>query len=87
MRVLEAAGAEHAGEQPDAERAGEDEPEQGEDVDAEHLRTLVGEDPDQARPDQAAGDDERDRQPVEGDVHPLHADALLVSAMPMPVPY
>ena len=40
---------------------------------AEELRAaVVGEDPDQARADQAAGDDERDDEPVDDDVDLVH---------------
>src|SRR5437868_5357657 len=68
----QAPGAENAPEQPRAERAREQEADEGEEVDARDVRAVRREDADQARSDQAADDDERDDQPVEGHVDLVH---------------
>ena len=60
--VLEPPGADDSPQEPEPEQAAEQEADEREDVDAEDLRPLVGEDADQARADQAADDDERDRR-------------------------
>src|SRR4051812_49246792 len=67
--VLDPAAANHAPQHPEAEQAGEGEPDHGDHVDAEHVRAALGEDPDQAGADQPAGDDHRDHEAVEDDVH------------------
>src|SRR5215471_19314670 len=65
---LQAAGADHAPEQPEAEHGREHETDEREEVDAGELRPGRREDSDQAGADQAADDDQRDDEPVEGDV-------------------
>src|SRR5215212_11487681 len=68
---LHATASDDAPEEPHAEQPGEREAEYGNDVDAEDLWAALREDPDQAGPDQAAGDDHRHDEAVEDDVEPV----------------
>src|SRR5919204_1031200 len=86
---LQPAGADYAPKEPDPQDPREREPEHGDDVDPEQVRARLGEDPDQARSDQAAGDNHRDHEPVEDDVdlghqivEPLVDEADLDLAVP-----
>src|SRR5258708_6220389 len=67
--TLQTAGPDHAPEEPQAEESRECEADHRDHVDPEHVRTALREDPDQARADQAAGDDQRNDEAVE---HALH---------------
>src|SRR5207247_8521830 len=70
--ALQAPGAADAPQEPDAQHAREREAEHRTEVDPEEVRPVLGEDPDQARADQAAGDHHRDHEPVERDVELAH---------------
>src|SRR5436309_16085400 len=66
--TLETPRPEDADQQPEPEQPRECEADQRDHVQAEHVRPALGQDADQARPDQAPGDDQCDDEPVEGDV-------------------
>src|SRR5947207_14249078 len=59
---LQASTPDDAPQQPEAEQPGEREADHGDDVDAELVRAALGEDPDQARAAQRAGDEHRDHE-------------------------
>src|SRR6266536_3379928 len=69
---LQPAGTDDAPKEPDPEGSREDEADERQEVDAEHERAVRGEDSDQTRADQSADDDQRDDEPVEGDVDLVH---------------
>src|SRR5207302_3868726 len=69
---LQPSRTDHPPEQPDPERAREQEADEREEVDPEHEWPVLREDPDQARADQASDDDQRDDEPVEGDSDLVH---------------
>src|SRR5262249_22246352 len=62
---LKASTPDHAPQQPQPQHCRKGKADHGYDVDAEHVRSALGEDPDQRRPDQPSRDDHRDDVPVE----------------------
>src|SRR5262245_47440302 len=74
---LQAAGANDPPDQPDAEDAREEEPQERDQVDSHELWAFRVDDAENRRPDEAPGDDERYRDPVD---RVVDVEAQLVDA-------